>query len=1000
MENGHLPTSLREVESLITQLYSPGAPERVANIQETLQRLQRSPEGWQLATSLLGHGDEQVRFFAALTFTVKLNTDAKSLSDEDAQALLQTLIGWLIRCLNGSESALVVRKLCSTLVAYFLQFSSSWERCIKHLMLCLCSNEALPYAALESSQETVAAMVDNVSNSKTGSPVPKPVALFWFAATLVEEVGKTDSNSMKQHKFHLSVVPNVDDIVPLISKYITDGSADMKIRQEAMRCFQSWVSYSHRAFVDAGIMLDPLQSLTQPSIMCLGQDDLYEITIELLSDVLTNYSKFLRKEDFTILQSLFNSQWAQERYERLVKGDFDFDSLQFGMFMIAFGDATVQDLARNCATDPQSHQYLSALCDLLGAEGYAVSEDKIYVPALEFWNTFVETMVDDVYSCSEGEEKPSWFLAAQEHVKKVIERCWIKSQFPPAEEYNSWDSVDRTGFKDARRDFSDLLQQFYLTTGIPLLQFFIDLLQNSTVTRNWAESEASMYCLMWFADCVYDTPQRDDYLDKLFTPSLLTLIGDSEQQVPTRAMKSFLDLVIAYPDYFKHHPTNLPAVLNIVFSATSSTALAKTASRSIMKLCSDCRTILIPELGAFLQHYGNIASNYSLDGTVKEAVMEGIASIIQGLDSEEAKLAPLEQLLDYVQSDVEKCLQIANGSNGGELTALDLGIIALKCLAGMSKGIQAPEDKPVDLEKIAEPASPFWITGKGSHVQHRIYLMMHSIFDVLGNQGDIVEELCLILRHGFREEEPGPFVLPSRMAAQFLMKANSQTPRLGRLINTAAFLITTQKLSPDIQEILETMLNWVSQILQNLGEPGNDPEIAQASIEFLQRLLSKFSGVLLDHQPPSSLEFMFMFALKALAGTEPLPKASSADFWATFIALPTQPSPLQPSIENAVSHLGPLLAQALIYNIGGHAARSELEKLSDPIKKLVVRQVHAKAWFEAALFDANFPSEKVTAKDKNMFLAKIVNLRGAKGTNQVVRDFWLLCRGSNFAYAS
>jgi len=46
--------------------------------------------------------------------------------------------------------------------------------------------------------------------------------------------------------------------------------------------------------------------------------------------------------------------------------------------------------------------------------------------------------------------------------------------------------------------------------------------------------------------------------------------------------------------------------------------------------------------------------------------------------------------------------------------------------------------------------------------------------------------------------------------------------------------------------------------------------------------------------------------------------------------------------------------------------------LSDPIKRLIVRQVHAKAWFEAALFDANFPSEKVTPKDKIVFLAKIV----------------------------
>jgi hypothetical protein len=57
-------------------MYRPGAQEKVAKTQETLQRLQRSPEGWQIASSFLSHQNEQVRFFAALTFIVKLNTDS------------------------------------------------------------------------------------------------------------------------------------------------------------------------------------------------------------------------------------------------------------------------------------------------------------------------------------------------------------------------------------------------------------------------------------------------------------------------------------------------------------------------------------------------------------------------------------------------------------------------------------------------------------------------------------------------------------------------------------------------------------------------------------------------------------------------------------------------------------------------------------------------------------------------------------------------------------
>lgn len=94
----------------------------------------------------------------------------------------------------------------------------------------------------------------------------------------------------------------------------------------------------------------------------------------------------------------------------------------------------------------------------------------------------------------------------------------------------------------------------------------------------------------------------------------------------------------------------------------------------------------------------------------------------------------------------------------------------------------------------------------------------------------------------------------------------------------------------------------------------------------------------------------------------------------TFVSLPVnQPDQtIQEVITNALQHLGPLLAQALIYNIGGAAARSELDKLSDPLKKLVVSQMRAKSWLEAALRDGNFPSDQVDEKEKTVFLAKVM----------------------------
>ena len=61
-----------------------------------------------------------------------------------------------------------------------------------------------------------------------------------------------------------------------------------------------------------------------------------------------------------------------------------------------------------------------------------------------------------------------------------------------------------------------------------------------------------------------------------------------------------------------------------------------------------------------------------------------------------------------------------------------------------------------------------------------------------------------------------------------------------------------------------------------------------------------------------------------------------------------------------------------MYNIGGNAARSELDKISDPLKKLIHSQVRSKSWLEAALLGESFPSDKVTTKDRTAFLQKLM----------------------------
>lgn len=66
------------MEQLIRELHDAGnqaSPERVHEIQRHIQRLQREKAAWQVGLDLLRHDEALVRFYGALTLTIKINAD-------------------------------------------------------------------------------------------------------------------------------------------------------------------------------------------------------------------------------------------------------------------------------------------------------------------------------------------------------------------------------------------------------------------------------------------------------------------------------------------------------------------------------------------------------------------------------------------------------------------------------------------------------------------------------------------------------------------------------------------------------------------------------------------------------------------------------------------------------------------------------------------------------------------------------------------------------------
>lgn len=101
------------------------------------------------------------------------------------------------------------------------------------------------------------------------------------------------------------------------------------------------------------------------------------------------------------------------------------------------------------------------------------------------------------------------------------------------------------------------------------------------------------------------------------------------------------------------------------------------------------------------------------------------------------------------------------------------------------------------------------------------------------------------------------------------------------------------------------------------------------------------------------------------------------------------------NLAECIQHYGARFVATLLRLLGGGAARSEVDVLCEPLKKLVARQglLGARLLRETAAH-ASGGDEEV-----RKFVEQVIVLRGRRKTLEVAREFWVAGRGAAFAYA-
>jgi hypothetical protein len=567
---------------------------------------------------------------------------------------------------------------------------------------------------------------------------------------------------------------------------------------------------------------------------------------------------------------------------------------------------------------------------------------------LDFWSGFVSAITEETYLIAAGEATPIWMDNAKSNVLQAISELVQKIIYPPADVTETWDSDSRKTFRVFRIDVRDIILDAYESLRDVLTDQFVDFALHGLGRGSWLELETGLYGLIAIAEPLNVARKSDGRLARLFEQPLFPTISETAG-IPSITRRTTVELVAALNHFFLRNPQFLPQALPFLLTALAQPATAHGAAKSFASLCSECRKSLTGELASFFQMYEQFLTYPTAEEFTKSMVLKGIAAIVQAQDTEEERFEGTRQLFQYISRDALQAMNVTKEGGDAEQGQV-LALTTLKCLSNIGKALQASDEDIIDLESDVRP-STFWLQGPGREIQNQVINLITYMTRTFPGNDEIIEAACCVLRTGFKETVPGPFVLPPAAAVDFITKTTLQTPRLPFVLETACCWVSSHKHNkPEgFANQAQRLLRHDLSIMQALQHPRNDPEIAVGCIELIQNFINTDPRIM-TQESAENLSGMFGFTIESIKSPEVLPKRAAAKLWKDIFELSGNThSSQQATTSEIVAHFGPAVTFALISNVCGEVDFTSLEHVVVPLRAFIRADKNARSYITSSL---------------------------------------------------
>lgn len=977
-------------------------------IQHHLQEVQKSPHGQSLASQLLQLPSVNCKFFGALTYAVVIHNLAPDVPQEHLKQIivdLQHSLSQLHFNNDAHKYQFITQKLLSDLALVFVKYYSLFED-PTHILYPIFSDQG------PNRQHQMALAIR-------------------FLSILVEDISKNEITDTRLHVVVLErIYPQLSKTILLLHQLSLSGSLLSQLETSSLDCLNSWITYisiaetaSEARYNDTQHLIEylflhlkPLASQSPDGVELAAKaflvfTEIIEVNPRMLDyETKSRFSKVLLNEGslgFDLMLLIIAGGDAKEEYEDEINN--------FLNVLVAYSQMDILKLSKNILNNETLH-IIRVVANLTNSAGYPIYNETVSDLLLLFWTELANTFIDDIDTFEamfEGD--PAQKKAFDEEKIRIFnDVCgiyWRKIHLPPLHILKSV----RSEFLYYRSNVADF---FLVTYSLISLPFYDSLTSNLVSNLLSVKSDPSLivniesvlYLLYKITDdsTFYESQATAllPFVKKALDAGLVSVIagypnyGDMEVY-----FQSTLIHYLSSIQFFLKLPENkdfLTLIFDFLFAvlmnSPSSSSLSLITSKTILKVCQECRTNLVEFLPTIEQILVKILENHEFDSLVRQRMFNSYTSIAQCIKDPVQSSSILSRMLTAIYDQSLKVMTALPESISEEEE--DYLISLFGCVVEVGKGCQVPEE----VEEIYSDEEQRTINDYWSQDPLGVKRLITSIveqfslqYKPLAQNSTITEKSCSILKSGLGEKVNGPFCFALNDIFGYLvvkLKSSSNPNNIPYIYSLVETIVIINFKTIDASLLEQLFLQIFTEKVSFLR---TDPYMIKAAIDVFATILEK-SPSLVIHSQKIFNDVIFEFAMTALRAQESFIIKSALRFWVNFVSMRKGKQVDHELVQNFIS--SDVYGKAFALNLTQSfidTSRSNLDFYYPIFRQLLGKyQLYFKRWLHQILIEErtfSMKNGKIDAGYFTTFIEQLMVTRGQRSAQDVLKKFWLSTNG-------